>query len=342
MSEILSASVASDPAGQISVVFTLTDGSGVPLTPTLTSTQDPQQARVRFTIAQLEEYSGGGELGNTFYRYVNDIDATSPSYDSGGTLEVVDAATGTYRYIFNTTLPADYDPSLTYTVGEQVDRTYQGVQLGANPVFDFIPAGGTPFVWEDVTTDECNSCHQPLTAHGNRHEVRLCKLCHTEAATDPKGTSIDFRVMIHMIHAGKELPSVVDGPPGSFYGIYSDRSMSYAIFSEKLDDGSVIGVGFPRYLEECLPCHAEGPTADFYARNPRPRPVRPVTTTSTPRCRRPLPARRGPTIHPAATPTASAAPAMPRRRIRSSTFRCPARTPCRIARRSSKASTSTS
>ena len=268
MSEILSASIASDPAGQISVVFTLTDGSGVPLTPTLTSTQDPQQARVRFTIAQLEEYSGGGELGNTFYRYVNDIDATSPSYDSGGTLEVVDAATGTYRYIFNTTLPADYDPSLTYTVGEQVDRTYQGVQLGANPVFDFIPAGGTPFVWEDVTTDECNSCHQPLTAHGNRHEVRLCKLCHTEAATDPKGTSIDFRVMIHMIHAGKELPSVVDGPPGSFYGIYSDRSMSYAIFSEKLDDGSVIGVGFPRYLEECLTCHAEGPTADFYREKP--------------------------------------------------------------------------
>jgi OmcA/MtrC family decaheme c-type cytochrome len=268
MSEILSASVASDPAGQISVVFTLTDGSGVPLTPTLSSAQNPQQARVRFTIAQLEQYSGGGELGNTFYRYVNDIDATSPSYDSGGTLSVVDAATGTYRYTFNTMLPEDYDPTLTYTVGAQVDRTFAGVQEGVNPVFDFVPAGGTPFVWEDVTTDECNTCHQPLIQHGNRREVRLCKLCHTEAATDPKGTSIDFRVMIHMIHAGKDLPSVVDGPPGSFYGIYSGFSMSYAIFSEKLADGSVIGVGFPRYLEECLTCHAEGPTADFYREKP--------------------------------------------------------------------------
>jgi OmcA/MtrC family decaheme c-type cytochrome len=266
ISEIVGAAIGAE--GQITATFTLTDGSGVPLTPTLSSTQDPQQARVRFTIAQLEQYSGGGELANTFYRYVNDIDATSPHYDSGGMLEVVDAATGTYRYSFNTMLPADYDPTLTYTVGEQVDRTFLGQELGVNPVFDFVPAGGTPFVWEDVTTDECNTCHQPLIQHGNRREVRLCKLCHTEAATDPKGQSIDFRHMIHMIHAGKDLPSVVDGPPGSFYGIYSGFSMSYVIFSEKLDDGSVIGVGFPRDLEECFVCHNEGPTAAFYAEKP--------------------------------------------------------------------------
>jgi OmcA/MtrC family decaheme c-type cytochrome len=268
MSEILSAAVAGAPAGQVSVVFTLTDGSGVPLTPTLSSTQDPQQARVRFTIAQLEQYSGGGELGNTFYRYVNDINTTDPGYDSGGTLAVVDAATGTYRYTLKTMLPSGYNPSLTYTVGEQVDRTFLGQQIGVNPVFDFVPAGGTPFVWEDVTTAQCNTCHQPLIQHGNRREVRLCKLCHTEAATDPKGDSIDFRHMIHKIHAGKDLPSVVNGLPGSFYGIYSGFSMSYAIFSQKLADGSVIGVGFPRVLEECLPCHSEGPTAAFHAEKP--------------------------------------------------------------------------
>ena len=268
VSEILEASIAGDPAGQVSVVFTLTDGNGVPLTPTLSAAQNPQQARVRFTIAQLEQYSGGGELGNMFYRYVNDINATAPAYDSNGTLEVVDAAAGTYRYTFKTKLPADFDPSLTYTVGQQVDRTFEGQQLSANPVFDFVPGGGTPFVWEDVTTAQCNTCHQPLILHGNRREVRLCKLCHSEPATDPKGTSIDFRNMIHKIHAGKELPSVVDGPPGTFYGIYSGRSMSYAIFSEKLADGSVVGVGFPRTLEKCLTCHAEGPTAPFYAEKP--------------------------------------------------------------------------
>jgi OmcA/MtrC family decaheme c-type cytochrome len=230
--------------------------------------QSDQQARVRLTIAQLEQYSGGGDLGNTFYRYVNQINATAPAFDSNGTLELLDASTGTYRYTFATVLPAGYDASLTYTVGMQVDRTFQGQQLGVNPVFDFVPQGGMPFVWEDTTTAECNACHQPLIAHGNRREVRLCKLCHTEAATDPKGTTIDFRNMIHKIHAGKELPSVVAGPPGSFYGIYSSFTMAYAIFSQKRADGSVIGVGFPRQLQECTTCHNEGPTASFYAEKP--------------------------------------------------------------------------
>ena len=79
LAAITNASVASDPAGQISVIFTLTDGSGIPLTPVLSSTTDPNRARVRFTIAHLEQYSGGGELGNTFSRYVNDINDTTPA-----------------------------------------------------------------------------------------------------------------------------------------------------------------------------------------------------------------------------------------------------------------------
>jgi OmcA/MtrC family decaheme c-type cytochrome len=261
-------SASADTNGTVIAVFTLTDGQGVPLTPTLSSAQNSQQARVRLTIAELQQYSGGGELGNTFYRYVNQINETAPAFDSKGTLAVVDATTGTYSYTFATVLPAGYDRSQTYTVGMQVDRDFAGQELSANPVFDFIPQGGTPFVWESTTTAQCNACHQPLIAHGNRREVRLCKLCHTEAATDPKGTTIDFRNMIHKIHAGKELPSVVTGPPGSFYGIFSGFSMSYDIFSEKLDDGSVVGVGFPRHLQECAVCHTDGPTAPFYAQKP--------------------------------------------------------------------------
>jgi len=265
-SEITAASA--DTTGKVSAIFTLTDGGGVPLTATLSAAQSSQQARVRLTIAQLEQYAGGGELGNTFFRYINQINNTAPAYDSKGTLVLLDAASGTWQYTFGTMLPAGYDRSQTYTVGMQVDRTFAGQQVGVNPVFDFVPGGGAPTVWEDTTTAQCNQCHQPLIAHGNRREVRLCKLCHAESATDPKGQSIDFRHMIHKIHAGKELPSVVAGPPGSFYGIYSGFSMSYAIFSEKLDDGSVIGVGFPRNLEECLPCHSEGPTAAFHAEKP--------------------------------------------------------------------------
>ena len=250
------------------MTFTVTDANGIPLTATTSSAQSDQQARVRFTLAQLEQYSGGGDLGNTFFRYVNQINATSPAFDSKGTLVLIDAASGTYEYTFATTLPAGYDGSQTYTVGMQIDRDFEGQELGVNPVFDFVPQGGTPTVWEDTTTAQCNQCHQPLIAHGNRREVRLCKLCHTEAATDPKGTSIDFRNMIHQIHAGKDLPLINAGPPGTQYAIFSGFSQSYVVFSQKQADGSVTGVGFPRVLEECAVCHSDGATVDFFREKP--------------------------------------------------------------------------
>ncbi len=260
---------SADPStGIVSVTFTVTDANGTPLIATLSSAQSDQQARVRLTIAQLQQYSGGGELGNEFFRYVNQINQTAPAYDSKGTLTLLDGATGTYSYTFATTLPAGFDPSQTYTVGMQVDRNFEGQEFGANPVFDFVPQGGMPTVWEDTTTAQCNQCHQPLIAHGNRREVRLCKLCHTEAATDPKGTSIDFRNMIHQIHAGKDLPLVDNGPTGTQYAIYSSFSKSYTVFAQKQADGSVTGVGFPRVLEECATCHSDGPTVDFFREKP--------------------------------------------------------------------------
>ena len=260
VSEISAASA--DASGQITVTFTLTDANGTLLTATLSSAQSDQQARVRLTIAQLEQYAGGGELGNTFFRYINQIDQTSPGYDSNGTLTLLDGATGTYQYVFATTLPPGFDASQTYTVGMQVDRDFEGQELSANPVFDFVPQGGTPTVWEDTTTAQCNQCHQPLIEHGNRREVRLCKLCHTEAATDDSGISIDFRNMIHQIHAGKDLPLVANGPPGSQYVVGG------TVFAEKQADGSVTGVGFPRVLEECSTCHSDGATVDFFREKP--------------------------------------------------------------------------
>src|SRR5215472_15450282 len=127
--------VMADGSGEVSVTFTVTDGNGIPLTATTSSAQSDQQARVRFALAHLEEYSGGGDLGNTFFRYVNEVNATSPAYDSGGTLNAVDAATGTYRYTFATKLPAGYDPMLTYTIGIQVDRNFGEQEYGVDPVF---------------------------------------------------------------------------------------------------------------------------------------------------------------------------------------------------------------
>ena len=244
------------------VTFSLTDGDGVPLTPVLTSGQTDQQARVRFTLAHLEEYSGGGELPNTFFRYVNDVNKTTPAYDSRGALSTLDAATGLYQFTFSVSVPADYESTETLSVGMQVNRNYAGTAYPYNEVFDFVPAGGSPTIWEDTTTADCNQCHNPLRAHGTRYEVRLCKLCHTEAAQAAPDEPIDFRLMVHKIHAGVELPSIVEGPPGSKYAIGD------AVFAEKRADGSITGVAFPRTLNSCTFCHADAPTADYYKTKP--------------------------------------------------------------------------
>jgi hypothetical protein len=116
------------------VTFSLTDGEGVPLTPVLTSGQTEQQARTRFTVAHLENYSGGGDLANTFYRYVNDVNPTTPAMDSKGKLSTLDAATGLYQFTFSTALPNTYVNTETLSVGMQVNRTYQGTAYRFNQV----------------------------------------------------------------------------------------------------------------------------------------------------------------------------------------------------------------
>ena len=248
--------------GQITVTFTLTDGHGMPLTPVLSSTTNPAQVRVRFVIAHVEDYNGGGELGSTFSRYVNDINATNPAFDSGGTLQTIDPNAGVYTYTFKTMLPPGFDPTQTYTVGMQTDRTIAGHRIGVDPIFDLVPAGGTPQIRQDVITEQCNSCHDPLIAHGNRREVRLCTLCHTAAAVDPNGTTIEFKNMIHKLHAGKDLPSIVNGPPGSQYKI------SNTVFAQKDQNGVITGIGFPRSLESCTICHSGGLTTNYYTDRP--------------------------------------------------------------------------
>jgi len=261
------ASAQFDEAGTLSVLFTLTDDSGNPLTPVLSATQDPARARVRFTLARIEEYDGGGEFHARFDRYVNEINRTRPAYDSGGSLSTVDASRGLYRYTFRK-LFAPVRPDATYTVGMQVDRLLDGVQRAANPVFDFVPSGAAPKIREGTTTTQCNTCHDPLIAHGNRREVRLCLTCHTQEAVDELGRSVDFGVMVHKIHRGKELPSIVNGAPGTTYAIYSSFQRRDIVFARKGSDGQVSGVGFPRAIENCQVCHGSGATAEYHRTRP--------------------------------------------------------------------------
>ena len=122
------------------------------MTPVTAATSDPHQAQVRFTIArhQLDAETERG-FTTTFTRYLN-YNTPRPGYDSGGTLATVDSVAGTYTYTFKTTLPAGFPAGLTHTVGGQVTRTFERAALVANPVFDFVPAGGPVTTEREKTT----------------------------------------------------------------------------------------------------------------------------------------------------------------------------------------------
>lgn len=161
--------------------------------------------------------------------------------------DVLTAATkraiGAYTYKFSVPIPSTYLAPLndtgdltegemtgetllsgTYTVGIEIrkDYTVDGTTYRdpGNASFDFLLGSATTLEPREVVTlAHCNVCHTELHAHGdNRDKIVNCLLCHTSGSEDRNtssvaggtpGVSIDFKVMIHKIHAGAFLPSVL-------------------------------------------------------------------------------------------------------------------------------------
>jgi hypothetical protein len=112
----------------------------------------------------------------------------------------------------------------TYTIGLELRKDYvldgETLRDPGNTTFDFLFGDATAIQKREVVTlANCNQCHTEVRAHGdNRNNVANCILCHTTGSEDGNnpavaggtpGTSIDFKVMIHKIHAGSRLPSVL-------------------------------------------------------------------------------------------------------------------------------------
>ena len=191
---------------------------------------------------------------------VTKITATQPTRDSGGTY--VNLGDGTYSYTFGATLPSDYDRTTTHTIGIYATRDLREFGLSlyvANTSQDFVPDGRpVTKVREVVATENCNQCHNPLSAHGSgaRRDVRLCVLCHTPQNTDPNtGNTLDLKVFIHKIHMGENLPSVIAGKP--FY--IGASPATGANFSD---------VTFPRDIRNCQTCHVKASQAGNWLTQP--------------------------------------------------------------------------
>ena len=175
------------------------------------------------------------------------VQAVQAAADSGGTY--TDIALGHATYKFKTALPAGYDQTKTTTLAVYATRNMSGIQdtnYYANVEYDFRPDGGAVTdTWDKIENTACNTCHNPLSAHGgSRRDVKLCVTCHQPQTADPDtGNTVDFKVLIHKIHRGSSLPSVVAGTP---YVIIGN--------SQSVNDFST--VVFPQDIRNCTTCHA--------------------------------------------------------------------------------------
>lgn len=247
--KITGAAVA--PDGTITAAYTVTDPAGLPLDASGVTTPGP--ISVSFIAAYIPTGSSNWLTITTRVQKspINGNSANQPATDSGGKTTTI--AIGSYMYTFGTKAPANFDPTQTVRIAAYASRDLTAFDLGTahdNNVFTFVPNGSPVTNTHDIiATKSCNRCHDPLAAHGGaRLIVPLCITCHNPGGNgvqtvDPDtGNSIDFEVMIHKIHMGAMLPSVIAGTPYQIIG-----------FNQTVNDYST--VVFPANIENCQMCH---------------------------------------------------------------------------------------
>jgi OmcA/MtrC family decaheme c-type cytochrome len=263
--KIVSAAIAKD--GTITARISIADPKGLPLDRDGITTPGP------VSMSLIAAYIPAGKT--QYVAYTTSVSKpsipgntnppqTQAANDSGGIF--TKNADGDYTYTFKTKTPTTFDATVTHAIGISANRdlsefiTQSEPSATANDVFNFVPDGSAVKVTRSIVpTAVCNGCHDPMIGHGgSRLAVELCILCHTPQTVNADTLlSQDMPVLIHKIHMGKNLPSVLAGTPYRIWhrGQWSD-------FSD---------VGFPSGVDElktCEVCHQKAPQAANFATVP--------------------------------------------------------------------------
>jgi len=255
---VLSAEIATD--GTIRARIKLTDPQGLPLDRLGVTTPGP------VAVSLIAGHIPKGQTQYVSYTTrvqtspITRVAATQAGSDAGGSWAAV--AEGEYTYTFNTRAPSTIDRTTTHSIGIYSTRNLTEFDLGSyrdDDVFNFVPDGSRVTLTRDVVrTATCNRCHDQLGLHGgSRRSVELCVMCHTPQTTDPDtGNTVDFKVMVHKIHMGKDLPSVQAGG-------------KYQIIGNQQSVNDYSKVGFPADARNCQACHETAAAqADAWLTNP--------------------------------------------------------------------------
>jgi OmcA/MtrC family decaheme c-type cytochrome len=256
--------VATD--GTVKARVRFTDPAGVPLE------RDGMQTPGVISSSAILTYIPKGQTQYVAYttrRQTSTITgevAVQAGADSGGVWARV--GEGEYTYTFATKLPVNYEKGSTHTIGIYGARNLEEFELGrslADTVYHWVPDNSTKAEPRDVIkTQSCKKCHVDNFAfHGatGRVSMEVCVLCHSPQTTDPDtGNTVDMATMIHKIHRGADLPSVVAG--GSYQIIGNGNSVHD--YSE---------VTIPTDVRNCTVCHEQN-TGAAQARNHLTKPSR--------------------------------------------------------------------
>lgn len=167
---------------------------------------------------------------------------------------------GVYRYTL-APIPAgaQLERAKTHTAGIWLTRhtaAGEAATSSATSNRDFVPAGGDQQRLEIVSNQACNACHAPaVAAHDERLGVTVCQTCHSPQSTDPEtGNTVDFKVMVHKLHMGGDLPSAraEGGHPYTIVG-FGQRTFEF-------------GRAWMHDVRDCTACH-QGADADRYKTN---------------------------------------------------------------------------
>jgi OmcA/MtrC family decaheme c-type cytochrome len=276
--EIQSATVP-DPAGagtaaRPTVRFRVIDEKGAPVNleaEMATTTKFPNTTGPRFTLAMLDDdgnYRSYYETNATPKDYTFDGPKPTPAARTQATAPPVTAADlravggGVYEYTFPApTVTTGLERTKTHTVAGWIARNLPGGDVDATGAsLNFVPSGNAAVQrMEAVSNQACNRCHGQLTGHGSRRNVQLCITCHSPQTGDPEtDRTVDFKVMIHKIHAGSTLPSVQEGNPYFIVG-----------FRQAVHDYSLVSFPWHEHgVRHCTVCHTGGEDANNWKTRP--------------------------------------------------------------------------
>jgi OmcA/MtrC family decaheme c-type cytochrome len=201
----------------------------------------PQLTYTRFSIAQLVPGQNGDP--HEWFDFANNQRTPGRLVLNGD---------GSYTYTFtdnSVTVTGGYQDNLTTRAAIQISGLTTALFTSdpllaapvANPTFDLVPNGSAITVTRDVvTTAACNACHDPLSAHGSRREVKFCVVCHN-STLPPDGQLVR---LVHKIHSADN--NIVIG------------TQVFTQFGE---------VTYPQDRRNCTTCH-KGPDGNNWRTRP--------------------------------------------------------------------------